>query len=103
MRSILPLNRRARKETAADSGGRVVRDAPGGWMRVCLLLLAACAAAPLRPAVGLHEVESPPAGCRPVGRFEGVSAQPGDAGMAQARELEIGRASCRERVECRMW
>ena len=62
-------------------------------MRVCLMLLAACAAAPLRPAVGLHEVESPPAGCRPVGRFEGVSAQPGEDGMAQAREQARAKAA----------
>jgi hypothetical protein len=62
-------------------------------MKVCLLLLAACAATPRAPAVALHEVESPPAGCRPVGRFEGVSAQPGDAGMAQAREQARSKAA----------
>jgi len=62
-------------------------------MRVCLLLLVACATAPLRPAVGLHEVESAPASCKLVGRFEGVSAQPGEAGMAQAREQARTRAA----------
>src|SRR5438270_11424079 len=62
-------------------------------MRLCLMLVVACATAPLRPAVGLHEVESPPAGCRLVGRFEGVSAQPGEAGMAQAREQARAKAA----------
>jgi len=62
-------------------------------MRVCLLLLAACATAPSAPPVALHEVESPPAGCKLVGRFEGVSSLPGDAGMAQAREQARSKAA----------
>ena len=62
-------------------------------MRACLMLLAACAAAPLGPALALHEVESAPASCKLVGRFEGVSAQPGEAGMAQAREQARAKAA----------
>ena len=61
-------------------------------MRIGLMLLAACVAAPRGPAAPLHEVESAPATCRLLGRFEGVSSQPGEAGMAQAREQARAKA-----------
>src|SRR5437016_4771202 len=59
-------------------------------MRLLLLLLAACAtatpaASPERIAA-LKQVEEPAdvKGCKLLGRFTGVSAQPGEAGLAQA-------------------
>jgi hypothetical protein len=63
-------------------------------MKLLMLLLAACAtAAPMPPAVALKEVEAAPAGCKLVGRFEGSSSQPAEAGMAQAREQARAKAA----------
>ncbi len=59
-----------------------------------LLLIAACATAPVAPHAALREVdETEVANCRLVGRFESNSAQPGEAGMEQAREEARARAA----------
>ncbi len=62
-----------------------------------LSLLAACATLPNVPAervAALLEVEPPAvAACRPLGKFTGVSTQPGEAGLKQAREEARVRAA----------
>ena len=59
-----------------------------------LLLFAACASASVAPHAALREVdETEVADCRPVGRFEGNSAQPGETGMTQARDEARAKAA----------
>lgn len=67
-------------------------------MRALFLLVAAACTAPA-PVVSrermaaLKEVEEPAvANCKALGRFVGVSASPGETGMAQAREAARARA-----------
>ncbi len=61
-----------------------------------VLLLAACTPSVVVPREkfeSLKEVEDAPAGCRRVGRFQGTSALPGEAGLQQARETARYRAA----------
>jgi hypothetical protein len=64
---------------------------------VAVLLLAACASPAVIPRErfeALKEVEEPAvAVCTKLGRFVGVSALPGDAGMDQAREAARYKAA----------
>ena len=52
-----------------------------------LLMIAACASTPVAPRSTVREAdETEMANCKPVGKFEGMSAQPGETGMEQARD-----------------
>lgn len=59
-----------------------------------LLLILGCTTVPRGPHAPLKEVEETEVTkCRKIGRYTGSSAQPGEAGMAQAREEARAKAA----------